>query len=619
MLIQKITEDELTFMENWVNPICMAESLFSNFDNLGDFDEERFGAIRLYQRPMISHESLIDFETTAKHHNLTEKETFRLRKNVADLYNLGARKYGKSLCTLKLDIPLSSIYDEKLWGCLFSIDEKRLRGIADDVKVAFDFHPIFKTWKYHCSFKPEIKFTNKNTGWKLQGVNMTLKGKNPGEQFYQIHANKFWGDEVSFETEKVFKKRKESVSELGAVIRLAGMTDFPRHSPIGKIFANVENKKHLINLPQFVNPYWDEKEKQDRLETYGGEEALLYKIYVKGETVPDAYTEFDMERVEACYNKKKKIKRFELKKNQFKDFENLIIVERPKNADRILIIGDIGDGAGGSDINILSEIKDKYYWLYNIVLYKMTEDEQYKIFSYLVEQTQANILGFDCGEGCGRGLYDRFEKQGFKENLVWYAGNKKVSVGFEKDAKGQYVRDKKGQLVIKEEFMSEWSVKRLKVLLYEERLNLPFDYKFDGQFSSVVCLSSGTRKTYPCISETGDHLFDCFKVFAIAQWLKKDFNATPNMILKIGLGINSAKNKITKLFDDEKKHTKEIINKIHKEEIIDCEKSQFDKYIRKILTDKADYYTFGGDSKRAKSTVLELKRLIQKFENIKGE
>ena len=1014
MLIQKITSEELEFLECWHNPICMIESLFSNFDNLGDFDSERFGAIRLYQRPMISHESLIDFETTAKHHNLNEKKTFQLRKNVADIYNLGARKYGKceyfnnycsladgtvkkfgelintnqkvvslnqktwkletanayfydngikecykiitesgnkiiltenhplltdngwktvaelkekdfvataqklpvngniipnlniakllgyllgdgstsqssigftnineeilkeirnlanyfdcdirhrgisyffknqnqyyrknkknfydrknkiqklvlnyginklsknkkipnevfqwekkyigillnrlyacdghinyhnfsieltlaskeliyqiknlllrfgihariylksiekfeawrliiaedfdkfldvigikskdlgirrkksystanriprkffidkyskfngykkelklrnmklydsskekwervativddeeinkiaysdikwekikskkyvgkfptvmvsvpgnenyisnniishnSLCTLKLDIPLSSIYDEKLWGCLFSIDEKRLRGIADDVKVAFDFHPIFRTWKYHCSFKPEIKFTNKNTGWKLQGVNMTLKGKNPGEQFYQIHANKFWGDEVSFETDKVYKKRKESVSELGAIIRLAGMTDFPRHSPTGKLFTNVDNKKHIINLPQFVNPYWDEKEKKDRLETYGGEEALLYKIYVKGETVPDAYTEFDMERVEACYNKKKKIKRFELKKNQFSNFENLIIVDRPKNADRILILGDIGDGGGGSDINIWSEIGDRYYWLYNIVLYKMTEEEQYKIFNYLVDQTQANILGFDCGEACGRGLYDRFEKRGFKENLVWYAGNKKVSVGFEKDVKGDYVRDKKGQLIIREEFMSEWSVKRLKVLLYGERLHLPFDYKFDGQFSSVVCLSSGTRKTYPCISETGDHLFDCFKVFAIAQWLKKDFNATPSMLLKIGLGVNSARNKLKSLIENEEEHIKEIINKIHESKIIiNCNKSQFKKYINKILTDRANYYTFSGDSMRAKRVVNEHKRLIHKFENIKGE
>jgi len=615
MLIEKITEEELSFMENWCNPICMTECLFSNFDNLGDFDVEQLGSIRFYQRPMISHESLIDFDATAKHHNLNEKAKFKLRKNVADLYNLGARKYGKSLCTLKLDIPLSSIYDDKLWGCLYSIDDKRLRGIADDVKLAFDFHPIFKTWKYHCSFKPEIRFTNKNTGWKIQGVNMTLKGKNPGEQFYQIHAEKFWGDEVSFETDKVHKKRTESESELGAIHRLAGMTDFPRYSPIGKIFTNNKNQKHIINLPQFVNPFWDEEEKKDKMDTYGGEEALNYKIYVKGEIVPDASTEFDMERVEDCYQTRKKIKRFELKKTQFQNFKSLLVVERPKNADRIFIVGDIGDGGGGSDINIFSEVGNDYYWLYNIVLYKMTEEEQYNIFDYLVEQTQANILGFDCGEACGRGLYDRFEKRGYKDNLVWYAGNKKVAVGFEKNDKGKPVIDKKGKLITKEEFMSEWAIKRLKILLYESRLHIPFDHKFDSQFSSVVSMNSGTRKMYACISETGDHLFDCFKVLAIAQWLKKDFNSTPSMLSKIGLGISSIKRRIL----EDRENKKEIINNINEGLKIECEKSQFIRYIKKLLEERANYYTFRGDTKRAQLAVSELKRLSKKFKEIEGE
>ncbi len=609
MLIEKITDEEIEFCENWNNPMCMVECLFSNFDNLGQFDEEKLGEIRHYQRPMISHESLIDFETTAKHHKLSKKETFKLRKNIADIYALGARKWGKSLCVLKLDIPLSSIYDKDLWGCMYSIDEKRLRGILDDVKVAFDFHPIFKIFNYHCSFKPEIKFTNRTNGWKLQGVNMTLKGKNPGEQFFQIHFDKVWGDEVSFEIEKVFKKRVESEGELGAIIRLAGMTDFPNHSPIGKIFKNPDNKKHILNLPQFVSPFWDEKEKQDRIEAYGGEDSINYKVYVKGEIVPDGSTEFDMERVSECYMKKKKIKRFELKKEHFSNFKNLIIVERPKNAERIFVFGDIGDGGGGSDISVISEIGDKYYWLYDIVLYKMTEAEQYEVFKYIVEQTQANVLGFDCGEGCGRGLYDRFEKRGFKENLVWYSGNKKVIVGFEKDEQGGYKRDRSGKLIPKEEFMSEWTVKRLKVLLYENRLFLPMDYKFDCQFSAVVKITSGTRNKYPCVSETGDHLFDSFKVFAIAQWLKKDFNATPSMSTNMGLGVSSGRNKN----QTGEEHIKELYNKIHKAEIIDCDKNQFDSYVAKVLNERANYYTFTGQVEKAKFTVLTLKRLTKKF------
>lgn len=618
MLIEKISEKEITFMENWYNPFCMSECLFSNFDNLGDFDPDIFGEIRLYQRPMISHEPLIDFKTTAEYHKLNKKQTFKLRKNVADIYNLGARKYGKSLCTLKLDIPLSSIYDKRQWACFYSIDEKRLRGIMDDVQVAFDFHPVFKTWKYHCSFKPQIKFTNLNNGWKVQSVNMTLKGKKPGEQFFQIHADKFWGDEVSFETDVVYKKRKESESELGAIIRVAGMTDFAKHSPMGKIFSNSQNKKHILNLPQYVNPFWDDKEKQDRIEAYGGEESINYRVYVKGEIITDATTEFDIERIQECYSKKKKIKRFELKKDQYSNFKNLIVVERPQNAERIFVIGDIGDGGGGSDISIFSEIGDQYYYLYNIVLYKMTEEEQYHVFNYLVEQTQANILGFDCGEACGRGLYDRFEKRGFKENLVWYRGNNKIVTGFEKDEKGE-ILIKHGKPVPKEEFMSEWSVKRLKVLLYGTRIHIPIDYKFDNQISSVVSTGSGTRKIYACISQTGDHLFDCFKVFAIAQWLKKDFNMTPSMAMTIGLGVSSGMQKAKEIIEAKKKKIKEILFNLHEGQMIECSETQFNNYINKVLLERANFYTFRGDTPRAKKTNLEHQRLVQKFSNIKGD
>jgi len=78
---------------------------------------------------------------------------------------------------------------------------------------------------------------------------MTLKGKSPGDQFFQLHVAKLFGDEVSFETEEVYKKRKESGSELGVILRLCGMTNFTKHSPIGRAFYNPINKPRIINLP----------------------------------------------------------------------------------------------------------------------------------------------------------------------------------------------------------------------------------------------------------------------------------------------------------------------------------------------------------------------------------
>ena len=137
MLTEKITEKEISFMESWYTPYCLAESLFTDFDNFGRFEKDKMGNIRLYQLPMLSDEALIDFSATAKYHGLSKKEEFKLKKNVGEIFNFGARLYGKSLISLKLDIALSSLYEKGLKSAFWSIDEKRLRGILNDIKRAF--------------------------------------------------------------------------------------------------------------------------------------------------------------------------------------------------------------------------------------------------------------------------------------------------------------------------------------------------------------------------------------------------------------------------------------------------------------------------------------------------
>ena len=177
-------------------------------------------------------------------------------------------------------------------------------------------------------------------------------------------------------------------------------------------------------------------------------------------------------------------------------------------------------------------------YIYNIIVYNFTRKEQLKLFNWLIEKLQANIIGIDCGDAMGRNLSDDLEETYSKDNVVRYAGATKLPVGFEKDKENKVLL-KGGKPIEKLEYMSEWSVSRLKVLLYENRINIPTDYKLDNQINSVVSTNSGTRKTYLCISESGNHLFDSFKVFAIAQWLKKDFNSTPKMSQEWGSGASS--------------------------------------------------------------------------------
>lgn len=539
MLLEKITESEIEFMEAWHTPVCLAECLFADFDNFGRFDPDKFGEIRLSQFPMLSDESLVDFEATAKYHKLNKQETFNLRKNIAEIYNFGARLYGKTLVSLRLDMAISALTEEGLKSAFWSIDQRRIYGVLKYVEQAMKYHPIFKPFRFICKYKDEIKFSSRKNYWELKGINITLDGKSPGKQWYQVHVDKMWGDEVSFETEEVFKKRRDSVGELGAINRQAGMTNFTKHSPAGKAFYDQKNRNKVLNLPRYCNPYWNEEKMEEALKEFGGKEAPNFRIFVGGEVIEDGVSVMDMDRVQECYLVKKRIKRFELKKDQFKNFKNLIVVERPKNAERIFITSDVGDGSGGSDISIFSEIGDKYNYLYNIILYKYKQKEQEKVFKWLVEKLEANIIGIDCGDALGRNLCDTFEDSYGKEHVVRYGGNYKVRVGFKKDTKGKPIKDKNNNFIFREEFMSVWSMTRLMHLLYENRINIPIDYKLDDQLNSIISTMSGMRKIYACLSETGDHLWSGWRVFSIAQWLKKDFNQTPKMTQKRALGVCS--------------------------------------------------------------------------------
>ena len=111
----------------------------------------------------------------------------------------------------------------------------------------------------------------------------------------------------------------------------------------------------------------------------------------------------------------------------------------------------------------------------------------------------------------------------------------KIPVDFDKDENGDVIM-KKGKAQFKYEKMSEWSVQRLKSLLYETKMRIPLDYKFDSQFNQVISMPSGSSRIYRCIAEN-DHLFDAFRVFAICQWLCNNLLNTPEMSKNWGLGI----------------------------------------------------------------------------------
>jgi hypothetical protein len=532
---EQISKNELEFIETWHTPQALLELLFHNWDNLNSFDVKRFGELRLYQAPMLSDESIVDFELTAELEHLDKQEIFDCRKRVGDIYCFGARKYGKSLVTMIMDLIVQMLTNPADKVALGSVDLIHLKQVLDPVKNCFESHPICKQWKKRITGAPDFKIELKND-WVLNSVNFNIGSKSPGQNFYGKHVFRLYLEEDSLETQEVYDKRKDALSEMGAVIRASGMTNFTPHSPAGNAFYDPKLKVYVLNLPQYVNPTFNEDKKKKAEEDYGGKSSIGYRVYVDGEIVEDAISVFDMERVRRlCVDELKTIKTIEISKEQFKFFRQFIVCDRPSNSERIFIDSDIGIHT--TEINVFSEVDDKYEYLYNITLHMLTDDEQADVFKYLAGMLQANVIGIDCGDGMGRAIYNELEKTISKENLVWYDGKEKVTVGFEVNDKGEILFDQ-GVPVPKQERMAEWSVKVLKDLFYEGKLIIPEDYKFLSQFGQVISMISGDKILYRCNSPQGDHLFDSFRVFAIAYWLRSNANKTPDINLNWGGGVN---------------------------------------------------------------------------------
>lgn len=510
MLLEKIEESELEFLELLNNPIAIIECLFSDLDSLTFFEEDKFSEVRIYQFPLLSYEYMID-----KLPDNSDKENFKLKENSGSVYCFGGRKYGKTLFIEILDLLISMIHNNGENCGFSSFDAMHIRGILEKIIQVLENHVFFSMFEAKINRSPTYRIFLKN-GYCCESINMNLQGENPGGQFFQKHLTRLYIEEASFETQKVYEKRLDSVSENGCVYRIAGMTNFTKYSPAGKAFYDLTRRSQLTNYPQYVNPKWGEEERLKAVREHGGEDSMSYRIFVKGEIVEDGVSAIDMERVRRNYNSKRSIKHIEVSKESFNNFENIIIVERPLNADRIFVCADIGEAV--TEVIIVSETNLKYKYIYNITLYNLSDKEQFKIFKFIAERIKANLIGLDTTDGMGRAIFRSLEEIYPKENLCWVSFNEKIQVEVEKDDNGNVIM-KEGKPVWKEEYVDSWSVKRLRDLLYEEgRIELPLDYKFDSQLNQVISTQSGNRTLYTCISSE-DHLFASFRVFGITEWI----------------------------------------------------------------------------------------------------
>jgi len=531
-MINRITEEELNIFETLCSPMAFTEIMFDNLGSLTEFSENKYSKVRTYQYPMLSYTSLF-FENP----ELSAKENFKIKKGLADCINFGGRLTGKTLIGILTDICMSVFHKTFNWAIVSSCDAAKIRGVMDTVLSTFDNHPVLKNWNCKHKSHPAYLATFDNN-CKLESVNNNMAGKEPGKNWFQKHADLNYEEEASFLTDSVTNKRLMAQSELGMVERLTGMANFKKISPIGRKFFDLKNENMVTNLPSYVNETWDKEKDEAAEQEFQGKQSPGYRTQILGQVVDDGNSVYDIERIRECYKRDKNgdpilIKTFEVNKNNFYRFKEILILDRPGNAESVWVCLDKGEGAAPTEIIVLFKFGEIYKYEYNITTFKLSPDEDDQVVEYVAEQLKANVVAIDTTSGGGKAMFSYLGKK-FQDHIVGVSFNEKIAIDFATDEKGNYILDKNGKRELKEEFIVDWSIQRLKHLFYNKKIIALFDMKLDTQFDNITVMRSGQRTVYG--SKVANHLHQAFQVWSIALWNYEFKNLMPINKSKPGLG-----------------------------------------------------------------------------------
>jgi hypothetical protein len=461
-----------------------------------------------------------------------------MKKGLADILALGGRLTGKTSISLIIDTLISIFNKVFTWGVISSCDLNHLIGVMDDIVFSLSNHPIMRLFKGSIVKAPSYKIHCKN-GIKLESVNNTLSGKEVGGNWYQKHPNRILTEEASFLTAEVTSKRLMAVSELGAVFRDSGMTTMSKNSPMGKAFYDIRNKSKIVNLPSYANPTYNRKKDDDAITEFNGKNSQGYLVQIVGKIVEHGDSVYDMDRIRATYRYDKKsnpilIKKIEISKENYHNYKDLIIIDKPRNAQQTWVSLDKGEGAAPTEIIVLFIINGIYNYKYNITLFKLKPDEDEEIINYIIEKLEANIIPIDATSGTGKSLVANLSKK-YPKNVIAVNFNEKIKVDIERDEKGEYEYDKNGKPIYKYEKMVDWSIQQLKDIFYNNKIKCLYDFNLDKQFNGVIAMNTGKSILYKY--KTENHLFQAFQCMAIAHWLLNFKYVEPIKNRRPGLGI----------------------------------------------------------------------------------
>ncbi|MHA2012787.1 MAG: hypothetical protein ACTSWG_10510 [Candidatus Helarchaeota archaeon] len=527
-MYEPLTESEIEFLGHFYDPISMTENLIPVNENAPQIWDDKCDCITLYpfQFAMQNYSYLI-----ADDPNLEPEENFAKRKGAGDLFSIGARNLGKSFM-IKIDVLLAYIHKFKE-ACVASFDQKHVSKVTDIIASYLMNHPFAKI--FHIRKGNSDGVSRKHGGLRaitehgclIESANEKIESNNPGVDFHSKHYEILWYEEFSYASEEGTKKRVDSGSQLGYIERFSGIPDLRIGSPMTKILNNEKIKNWIWRQPQYVHPLWNEKMMEKRIAEYNGKNSSAYKLNVEAEIIEGAEGFWDIERLKKkCLKKDKRIKYFEISKDTFYKFKNLIIVDRLPGTEKVFIDADIGLGGAPTEIIIIFKVNEKYKYTYNISLFKLIQKEQAKIFKWLYDILGGAFISCDATGDNGVIIDELYEMGIPQDYLMKVKFNKNIEVDFEKDENGNVKRDKNGNPLMKKVPTMDWAMSELENLIYSGLLEIPIDQKLLTEFNGFFVKQSGMRKIYG--SSTHDHLHQSFQCFAINRYFN-EFNNLDNL------------------------------------------------------------------------------------------
>jgi intein/homing endonuclease len=435
------------------------------------------------------------------------------------------------------DACLRVIHGDGDESCVTSFDDKHLKAICEKIANIVENHKFFEM--FHITGQKKTVARNPHSvrtshGHVQVGVNEQVSGKNPGTGFHGLHYSSLNVEEASYMSAEGTKKRIDSGSSLGYIERYSGIPDLQVGSPLGDMLRDKSKKKFICRLPQAVRSDWNEDQKEKMAKEYGGLFSSAFKLNCLGEILEGAEGKYDIERIKKqCWNYDKKIKFFEIDKTIFQGLEDLNKQERIKKLDeilstkliidrlpceRIICSSDIGTTGSPSEVCIYFFINGKWFYEYQISLFKMTVKEQASVFNWFYQKLGSCFISLDCNSAEGRAIRDELivEYNIPEEHLCNFGSNNNIDIDFIKDANGRLLRDRSGKPQVRTEKTIIWGIQCLEDILYNGKIELPHDEKFLKEFSQYYEIRTGNSVKHG--STTTEHLHDSFVLFALCAW-----------------------------------------------------------------------------------------------------